>query len=197
MKWSQLKTRVESSFAASVKGRVQVWNTRYRGSHDSEGEAWITVDGKRLWSMGSLSYMVAHGTEAVRIRAERGCADWGHPEQRDGYRNAWEEAQAKTHADGCFAMWDVNQALFESLSLSIDAAVTADNPIIRAFALLDRRCGKRRLRAFDDSQEHPLVRALYRFRCGAEGMKPEPERVGGEGSGSAGTPPKQIGRAHV
>ncbi|MHC4745149.1 MAG: hypothetical protein ACYS8Z_24805 [Planctomycetota bacterium] len=35
---------------------------------------------------------------------------------------------------------------------------------------LDRRFGKRRLKEFDDSNEHSLVKTLYRFRCEAEGI---------------------------
>ena len=177
MKWSQLKKRVESNFAASVKGRVQVWNTRYRGSHDVEGEAWITVDGERAWSMGSLSYMVAHGREAERIRIDHKCSDFGAPDQREGYMDAWHEAQGKVHGDGVFAMWDVNRALFDYLNLSIDAAIRVDNPITRAFAILDRRFGKRRLAGFDDSGEHPLVKMLYRVRCEAEGISKDPEQA--------------------
>jgi len=176
VKWSQLKKRIEATFAPSVRGRVQVWNTRYRGSHDSEGEAWITVDGERVWSMGSLSYRIAQGKEAARIRAERGCADWSDPDQRAGYSNAWGEAQARVHADGVFAMWDMNQAIVNYLNLSIDSAAQADSPIIRAFAVLDRCFGKRRLAAIDSSHEHPLVRAMYRVRCEAEGISPEPEQ---------------------
>jgi len=72
---------------------------------------------------------------------------------------------------------DVNRALFDFLNLSINDAIKSDNPIIRAFATLDRRFGRRRLDAFDDSKEHPLVKTLYRFRCKAEGVKIEPNHL--------------------
>ena len=49
MKWSQLKKRIEESFADSVRGRVEVWNTRYRRAHDDAGEAWITIDKQRVF----------------------------------------------------------------------------------------------------------------------------------------------------
>jgi hypothetical protein len=69
----------------------------------------------------------------------------------------------------------MDSALFDFLNLSINDAVKSANPIIRAFAIIDRRFGKRRLAYFDDSQEHPLVKMLYRFRCKAEGNKIEPK----------------------
>jgi hypothetical protein len=46
---------------------------------------------------------------------------------------------------------DVNRGLFDFLNLSIDDAIKSDNPIIRAFATLDRRFGRRRLGDFDES----------------------------------------------
>jgi hypothetical protein len=39
---------------------------------------------------------------------------------------------------------------------------------IRAFAMLDHRLGKRRLRTMDLSGEPHLVRAMYPLRCEAE-----------------------------
>lgn len=170
MKWSQLKKRIEATFAPSVVGRIEVWNTRYRGSHDAEGEAWFTLDGKRVWSMGSLSYMIAESRETERIRRERGCADWGDPNQRDGYRAAWEEGRTSVHADGVFAMWDVNNALFEYLNLPIEEIQRSENPIIQAVGMLDERTGKRRLVALREVIKHPLVESMYEVRCEAEGM---------------------------
>lgn len=43
MQWSKLKQRIESNFAESVKGRVEVHSTRYRWG-DEEGRGWFTVD---------------------------------------------------------------------------------------------------------------------------------------------------------
>ena len=64
MQWSQLKKRLESTFADSVRGRVEVWATRYRSAHDQAGEAWITFDKNRLVSMGTWTYEV----ESAKIR---------------------------------------------------------------------------------------------------------------------------------
>lgn len=54
MMWSKLKSRIEAGFADCLKGRVEIWNTRYRGAHDQEGEGWITSHGERIHSMSSL-----------------------------------------------------------------------------------------------------------------------------------------------
>ena len=51
-------------------------------------------------------------------------------------------------------------------------ALSATNPLVRIFALLDRRLGKRRLLALEDSMEQELdwVRAFYVIRLQAEGL---------------------------
>ena len=185
MKWSQLKKRTEGSFAASVAGRVQVWTTRYRGSHDAEGEAWVTIDKQRVSSMGTYTYLIEHYREVNRLREEAGCTDYSDPGQQEGYSNAHDEADRLVKEKGHIPLWDFNGALFALLSLSINDAITSDNPIIRAFATIDRRFGKRRLREFDDTQEHPLVATLYRFRCEAEGITKEPEQHTGQVSSEA------------
>ncbi len=48
----------------------------------------------------------------------------------------------------------------------------SENPLVRIFALLDRRLGKRRLLALEDSMEQELdwVRAFYVIRLQAEGL---------------------------
>ena len=169
MKWSQLKKRIEGGFADSVAGRVQVWTTRYRGAHDAEGEAWITIDKQRVSSMGTCSYFIEQHKEATRIREASGCLDHLDPEQQVGYFAARREAERIVDEKNLFfTLWEFNHALFEFLNLSIDDAIASDDPIIRALVMLDRRFGKRRLKAFDDSEQPPLVRTLYRFRCKAE-----------------------------
>lgn len=175
MKWSQLKKRIEATFADSVAGRVEVWNTRYRKAHDAEGEAWITIDKQRVSSMGTYTYFMESDREQSRLCMELGCTDFRDPLQREAFRQAQEQADQIVNDRGIYRMEDVNSALFDLLNLSIDDAIRSDNAIIRAFATLDRRFGKRRLAVFDDTKEHPLVRTLFRFRCEAEGIKVEPE----------------------
>ena len=170
MKWSQLKIRIEGTFADSVKGRVQVWNTRYRRSHDQEGEAWVTIDKERVFSMGTYTYFLKCNQEADRLRAEQDCTDFRDPDQKQGYYGAWREAHKKAEDEGAYPLWDVNAALFAYLNLAIDDIVSSENPIIRAIGMLDRRLGKRRLAALDVKEEHSLVKLLHDFRCSAEGI---------------------------
>jgi hypothetical protein len=171
MKWSQLKKRMEKTFADSVRGRFEVWVTSYRDAHDDAGEAWITLDQQKIVTLSNLRFQIAHYETAQRLRKERDCLDYRDPTRVAGYREAWDDATKILHEAGTFDSHDLPRSMFAYLNLSIDNALKSDNPIIRAFAVLDRRCGKRRLCAFDVSNEHLLVSQLYRFRCLAEGIR--------------------------
>ncbi len=154
MRWSQLKTRIEGTFADAVSGRLQVWSTRYRRAVHQYGESWVTVDGKKIATMANL-------------RFDKLCyaAVLAGPSGRN-------EAERDLHEEGIFASWDLNDALFTYLTLSIDEVSNSENAIVRAFSMLDKRFGKRRLMAFDHRQEHSLVKQFYFFRCLAEGIEP-------------------------
>lgn len=166
MKWSQLKKQIEEKFAEPVVGRVEVWNTRYRRAHDQAGEAWITIDIECRISVSDYTYINEVCLEQDRIEgAERtGVFDVAtYCEQRRA-------AETTVKGRGIVTPWDFNASLFAYLNLSIEEAIHSENPIIRAFATLDRRFGKRRLIEFDDTHELPIVQTLYQFRCQAEGV---------------------------
>ena len=70
---------------------------------------------------------------------------------------------------GVLSRWQINVLLLRSLSLPIEVALKHRSPLIRGLAALDRRCGKRRLLALMQSEEHPFVQAMRELRCNAEG----------------------------
>jgi hypothetical protein len=66
--------------------------------------------------------------------------------------------------------WSLHEALADYLNLSIADALSAEDPVHRALALIDRRLGRRRFEELDlPASEHPLVLRLYRLRAEAEG----------------------------
>lgn len=58
--------------------------------------------------------------------------------------------------------------------LTIDEALVATDPLVRLFAVLDRRVGKRRLPELAAAMENEpeWLRFFYRLRLAAEGYKP-------------------------
>ena len=65
MRWSQLKLRVEANFAPRVRGRVELFQTRYRHAADSFGEAWMMVDGQRQYSWGDIDFIRADASRPL------------------------------------------------------------------------------------------------------------------------------------
>jgi hypothetical protein len=168
MKWSQLKKQIEDKFADSVKGRVEVWNTRYRKAYDQEGEMWITIDNKRIQCMADGIYWETVAKEAENIR--------GIPRYEEDYSgsitywNAFHKSRESVLQQGIFPLHEANEALFNYLSMSIDDILSSDNPLIQAFGMLDKRLGKRRLRTLNIHGNHSLVLTLFAFRCSSEGL---------------------------
>lgn len=163
MQWSRLRRNVEALFADSVRGRVRLHSTRYRTTHDEDGRSWITLDGKELVNMVHLFRF----REEAAIRAEERAGAGASREELLAQRDAFEH---ELREENYFMQSDLGHAMHDYQSLSATQALASPNPIIRALAMLDRRVGRRRLRAIDVTDEHPLVRALHQFRCTAEGL---------------------------
>jgi hypothetical protein len=161
MQWSKLKKHVKDRIAASLASSIEINQTRYRHSHDQEGEFWITFGKERIFSAGSLSYLSTLGQVVSENRAN------GVP-LADAYKQAWPVLENK----GVMLLEEINKDLFCSLSQTAEEMLEHRNPVIRGLAVVDARYGKRRLELFDPVEEHPLVQRLYRFRCDAEGVQP-------------------------
>ena len=177
MRWSKLKQRIEEGLAESAKGRVEVWNTRYRKAHDQEGEAWITIDGQRVHSMGSVTHMIEWYERSRALQEKRDCLDYRDREQIQGYRDAQKEVETQLRAEGVIPLWDFNDALFEYLNMSLEQILSSDQMIVRAMGMFDKRLGKRRLASMDVSEEHELIQGFYRIRCAFEGLRVMPNEV--------------------
>jgi len=92
------------------------------------------------------------------------------------------ERQALVKASDKSEEMMINQNIFSSYhfyapfmeysSLSIEEALTSENIMIQAFAMFDRRLGKRRIKKLNFSIEdtHPLILDFYKIRCDVEGI---------------------------
>src|SRR3569833_2866500 len=121
MRWSQLKRRIEANFADSVRGRVEVFVTRYHRAHDGAGEAWVTIDGERVACMSEIAYW------KQRLPTER---RW--LEAWPGHRVAQAVAQ-ELRSREVYSDEDFKPAMFAYLDLSIDDILRHEDPILRAF----------------------------------------------------------------
>jgi len=71
---------------------------------------------------------------------------------------------SERHASGVFTAYDLPMAMREFLNMGIDVALSSENPLIRALAVVDRRTGNRRLKLLNPEEEVFPVDALLRLR---------------------------------
>ena len=157
MRWSKVKKLVEDSFAESVRGRIQIYSTRYQCSC---GRGWITIDGKELVDLStmlsSMIYRCAYH-ETTNIPYPK------HPAVPDDKRTP-----DKLIEDGEFSRFDLHIACWDYLHQSIKDSLESKNPLIKSLAVLNTKVGKGRLSDFDKQNLHPLTRALLDFRLETE-----------------------------
>jgi hypothetical protein len=156
MRWSKLKKTIEDKFADCVKGRVQLYTTRYTSGSYFMVRGWITLDGKEIANFSTPDNYKKYG--------------WNTPDINERIP-AEERTSGKAVEKGEFFRWDFVVACFDYLNANIDEAFASDNPIIKSFAVLDKRFGKRRLQLIDKKNLHPLVNTLLTLRLECEGIK--------------------------
>jgi hypothetical protein len=90
----------------------------------------------------------------------------------DSAKDAIDQAHAFALEQGTFDQKVFYEAFGIFDNQSIEKSLVSQNPLVRIFALLDRRLGKRRLLALEKSLEQELdwVRAFYVTRMQAEGL---------------------------
>jgi hypothetical protein len=143
MRWSKLKHLTEQRFAPEARCRVGLWTTRYRyhfSTLHEEGRSWITVDGVEVVNM-TRHLVYAHG-----------------------YTPGVPEHDAARLPLGLFDTYDLPTACEAMLTLRIDEALASANPLLRSLALLDARCGRRRLATIDPAKEVTPVPQLLAVR---------------------------------
>ena len=142
--WSGIRNKLESDYLCpALRGRIQYFATSYWASHDQTGRAAIRLDGVEVLRSNYYAYE----------------------------QNYWNRYQA-LRREGIGQDDFFYEAFHEFDNQSIEKSLTSENPLVRVFALLDRRLGKRRLLALEESMEQELdwVRAFYVIRMQAEGL---------------------------
>ncbi|MBS1991337.1 MAG: PcfJ domain-containing protein [Cyanobacteria bacterium SZAS LIN-3] len=153
MRWSKLKQNIESKFAPSLKGRVELRLTAYRKAPDKECKASIVIDGESILNISNFVY-------------------WRESYYDGGGELGPDEA---TDTINVFSIDRFMAVLRDYLNLSMDEIVGSRDCLVKAIGMLDGRLGKRRLRTLDVQGETELVRRLWQLRCAAEGITPASE----------------------
>ena len=168
--WSGMRRYLEQEMIADdLRGRVRYNCTSYVG-----------MDGCRIFELfldGKLFKQFSWETQNSYFIRERG-------ENKDGpgsiaayWDGFWEEREKRPlssvteYTDGDFC-----DALETYRNQDILSSIVSDNPIVRMFALFDRRVGKRTLKKIgEEMKTQPgWLRQIYEFRCRARDNDPAP-----------------------
>lgn len=157
--WSGIRNKLENEYLAeSLRGHIQYFAASYSRSPDHTGRAAIRYDGKEII---------------------KGC-----------YWNNWKQAPLFPKDDTYEARISINNAYMDDTALklgifdqhcfyeafhefdnqSIENSLHSKNLLVRIFAILDRRIGKRKLKEMQGtiSAEPDTFQAFYRIRIYAE-----------------------------
>jgi hypothetical protein len=182
LQWSKTKSTLEHFLCDKLKGRIKIYATKYRKFHDGPSRVWITFDKKEILSASDVTYAVEHEKRYQHIKEEKNLkaipynADWDvmfNSEERQELSRTSEDAEKFLINQNIFESYHLFAPFMDYGSLSIDEAMNSENIIIKAYSMLDRRLGKRRLEKFEFTNEtHPLIVDFYKIRCGVEGIPP-------------------------
>lgn len=163
--WSAMRKKLETeNICDSLKGRVTYFATRYRKSHDEMGRVAVLLDGKEV--LQSSWFEWAKKSHEI-YEATRGPHNKGLT--HDEY---WKKVDIETHNQYGFDQFCFYNAYYEYANQSIENSLNADDPIIRLFAILDRRVGKRTLEKLKPTLDSlpKWLRYFYDLRIESENI---------------------------
>ena len=163
--WSGIRNKLENDYLCpTLRGHIQYFAASYWESYDQTGRAAIRLDGVEVLRSNYYAYEQNYWNRYQALRRE----GIGQDDRTAPFRLAHEG----TLNDGCFDNGFFYEAFHEFDNQSIEKSLVSKNPLVRILALLDRRLGKRRLLALEESMEQELdwVRAFYVIRMQAEGL---------------------------
>lgn len=176
--WSGLRKQLEEDYLCdALKGQVQYFITHYHSAPDQMGRLAIRVGGKELLRANPYDYAVKgyYQLEAQWKKEQNiPLREWTSKGMRYDEENRAVEDAVKDKAieDGVLEIYDVTDAIRSYTQSSISDSLASDNPLVRLFAVLDRRVGKRTLVKLADtlSQQPDWLQVFYRLRLDAEGI---------------------------
>ncbi len=164
--WSNLKKQMNDLLCDSLKDKISYFYTNYHEVHNAYGRATINYNKKEMVAFSWVE-MYAQEQDVSRLYNEGKAVSYGELE-----KGKW-----MTECKLCDA--DFIHSLTIFLKTDIAESIHSDNYLLRIFAYLDRRIGKRTLIKIKDEVEAlpEWVLQFYRLRCEAEGIVSLPKQI--------------------
>ncbi len=157
--WSKLKKQMNDLLCDSLKKSISYFYTCYHEVHNAYGRATINYNKKELVAFSWVEMY----------------------EQDRDIDQLWQEGEKKSYTEMLREKWMPECILCDSnfidsvavfLKTAIAASLQSENYLLRVFAYMDRRVGKRTLVKIRDEVEKlpEWVKQFYQIRCEAEGL---------------------------
>ena len=157
--WSNLKKQMNDLICDSLKDKISYFYTSYHEVHNAYGRATINYNKKEMVAFSWVE-MYAQELEVSQLYQEGKKVSYGELE-----KGKWIPECKLCDADFINSL---------TIYLKTDIAISlhSDNYLLRVFAYMDRRVGKRTLiKIKDDVEKLPdWVKQFYRIRCEADGI---------------------------
>ncbi|NLC65536.1 MAG: hypothetical protein GX752_01180 [Clostridium sp.] len=176
--WSGLRKELEKDYLCeSLKGRVQYFLTHYHKAPDKLGRFAIRIDGKEVLMANPYDYYVkgySNQEDILKEQMKIPAREWtGNETLYDEENKKAEEIVHKMAInDGVFDIYDILSSIDEYKNTAINKSISSENPIIRMFAVMDRRIGKRTLKKLigEVKKQPHWLQFFYNLRLESEGI---------------------------
>lgn len=155
--WSGIRKKLETEYLAdALRGRVQYYVTTYRKSHDQEGRAAILLDGQEVLKGNFYNYFLKEHFLDEKHKTDK-----------------WDIIDETMLGMGMFDQYSFYRSFDEYDNQSIENSLSSENLLVRIFAVMDRRVGKRKLISMMDhmAEEPSVFKFFYFVRLDAEGIR--------------------------
>lgn len=164
--WSDLKKQMNGLLCDSLKGKISYFYTSYHAVHNAYGRATVNYNKKEIVAFSWVERYTQEW-EASRLYQE-------------GAAVSYDELERKKWMPECtLCDADFISSLTIYLKTDIASSLRSENYLLRIFAYMDRRVGKRTLvKMKDEAETLPTwVKQFYKIRCEAEGIVFPSEQV--------------------
>ncbi len=167
--WSNLKKQMNDLLCDALKDKISYFYTNYHEVHNAYGRATVNYNKKE---MAAFSWVEMYAKEQEACQLYKECKKEGKASSFGELYGELEKGKWMTECKVCDG--DFMNSLTIFLKTDISDSLCSDNYLLRIFAYLDRRVGKRTLVKIRDEVEAlpEWVRQFYRIRCDAEGLTP-------------------------
>lgn len=182
MQWSKTKKTVESFLCERLQGRIELHATTYRKYHDNPARVSVTLDGEEILSAADTTFYMKkeqiYQNLAANLPPMPYNDDWTvmfNSPERQALVKASNEAEQTLVDVEIFSSYHVYEPLMLYHTLSIEDALQSEYLFAQAFAMFDRRLGKRRILKINPQKLQPTIQRFYTIRCQVEGIKNKQE----------------------